>query len=637
MRTRTASVLGAALLAWAKLASASSSDGAPATPVPVGPDAPTWISPSDVRAESYGSATKRSVYITARDGTHLAADIYLPDGVAAGTRLPTVLEQTRYYRSISFAADPVASCKIVSPAYGFFAKRGYAVVVVDVRGSGASFGTRTTEFSDAEVKDGTAVVDWITAQSWSNGRVGATGVSYVGTTSEFLVLNHHPAVKAVAPVSVGYDFYADLDFPGGLRNKLFIDNWGALNQALDDGQPAQGPMAALKAFAGPCPVEEDLDGRQLKAAILEHAGNLKSAAALQDVRFRDDPWSSGPADWPAPYADQQSLDAGSTPLLDLVGWADSGYAKGAINMMRNTTSPQQRLIIGASNHGMTAFYGPGVTEPTPSAFSIDAEILRFFDHYVAGLENGYEREPRLRWFTTGSNVWNSANAWPTTARTVRYALGAGRTLTPGLGTKPGGQDVFTPTADAGTGDFGRWNTTLGGGPVVYAERSAADADLLAYTSEPLEQDLTVTGAPVVTLAIANTAKDADYLVYLEEVDATGRAFYVSEGELRASHGRGSSMPYKTLTPGHSDLRRDAMTDTAGRTLKLDISLLPLSHRFAKGTRLRLVLAGSDSAHFSSPPLAGQRWTVKLGDGGSSLSLPVAAVANISPRPNDHGQ
>lgn len=637
MRARIVSALAATLFVGTSPTPAFPSETAPTHSAPAAPDAATWITPSDVRPERYGSTVKHSVYITARDGTRLAADIYLPEGVAADTRLPTVLEQTRYYRTLAFRPDPVTSCKAVAPVFDFFAKRGYAVVVVDVRGSGASFGSRATEFSDAEIADGAAVVDWITGQPWSNGRVGATGVSYVGTTSELLLLNHHSAVKAVAPISIGFDFYADIDFPGGLRNTLFIDNWAALNQALDEGHPEHAPMAALKAAAGPCPVDEDSDGRELEAAIAEHGGNLNSAAALRDVRFRDDRWSSGPPLWPKPYAKEHSIDASGTPLLDLVGWTDSGYAKGAINLWLNTTAPQQRLIIGASNHGMTAFYGPGVTEPTPSAFNVYTEVLRFFDHYVAGLDNGYEREPRLRWFTTGSNVWNAAAAWPTRARTLRYALGAGRTLTPGSGGEPSGQDVFTPTADAKTGDLSRWNTTLGGGPVAYGERSAADAALLAYTSAPLEQDLTVTGAPVVTLAITNTANDADYLVYLEEVDAPGRAFYVTEGELRASHGRGGSVPYTTLTPEHSDLRREMMPGIAGQPLKLDIALLPLSHRFAKGARLRLVLAGSDSAHFSSPPLASQRWTVKLGVGGSSLALPVVAVTDRSRRPDEHGQ
>jgi putative CocE/NonD family hydrolase len=629
MKAPTTSALAVALVVGTSLTPASPSE---TTPPRSAPDAATWIKPSDVRPERYGSTVKHSFYITARDGTRLAADVYLPKGVAADTRLPAVLEQTRYYRTLAFKPDPAASCKAIGPAFDFFAKRGYAVVVVDVRGSGASFGTRATEFSDAEVKDGAAVVDWIISQPWSNGSVGATGVSYVGTTSELLLLNHHPAVKAVAPISIGFDFYADIDFPGGLRNAFFIDNWAALNQALDEGHPEHAPMAVLKAAAGPCPVDEDADGRALEAAVAEHAENLNSAAALRNVRFRDDRWSSGPPLWPKPYAQEHSIDASNTPLLDLVGWADSGYAKGAINMLLNTTSPQQRLIIGATNHGMTAFYGPGVTEPTPSAFNVYAEVLRFFDHYVAGLDNGYEREPRLRWFTTGSNVWNAAGTWPKPARTLRYALGAGRTLTPGSDGEPGGQEVFTPTADAKTGDLSRWNTTLGGGAVAYGERSGADDVLLAYTSAPLEQDLTVTGAPVVTLKITNTAKDADYLVYLEEVDAAGHAFYVTEGELRASHGRVGSVPYTTLTSGHSDLRREAMPSTPGQLLKLDIALLPLSHCFAKGTRLRLVLAGSDSAHFSSPSLAHQRWIVKLGLGGSSLALPVVADADISRKP-----
>ncbi|GAA0294957.1 CocE/NonD family hydrolase [Sphingomonas oligophenolica] len=585
------------------------------------PDAPPSISRA-VRPATAASVLKRSTYVAMPDGTRLAVDIYLPEGYATGPRLPAILEQTRYYRSQAIGADPVKSCKIVAPHYAFFALRGYAVIVADVRGTGASYGTRPAEFSDPEVEDGSRLVDWIAAQPWSNGSVGADGISYVGTTSEMLLRNHNPKVKAVAPISGGYDFYADLDFPGGARNKFFIGGWGAFNKALDAGHPEAIPVLAQLGWHGPCPVDGDEDGKQVAAAIGEHQHNLDSAAELRAVKFRDDAWASGAAAWPDPARYRRSIDELQTPLLAIAGWYDSGYANAAIERFRNTTSRQQWLVIPSANHGVRAFYAPSVTGPMPANFDADAEVLRFFDHYVAGMDNGYEREPRVRWFTSGIDTWQSSSTWPQPTKTMTLCFSPTRTLE----TRPcagAGTIDYVPTADAQTGDNTRWNTTLGGAPVYYGDRATVDRQLLAFTGQALTSPASVTGHPVVTLDLKNTTADADYFVYLEEVKPSGAAFYVTEGVLRASHSAIGPVGYASTLPTHSDLAADQLTDTANRRIKLAIRLQPTSHVFARGSRIRLVIAGTDRAHFDSPSLEGQHWTIRVGRAGSQLQLPLA--------------
>jgi hypothetical protein len=510
----------------------------------------------------------------------------------------------------------------MAPFVDYFVQRGYAFVIVDVRGSGASFGVRHSEFSSEEIRDGGAVVDWIVAQPWSNGRVGSTGVSYLGTTAELLLVNHNPAVKAVAPISSGYDFYADIDYPGGVENQYFNQGWGRLDQALDHADPTSLQKLGIK--GGPCPVDADSDGTLLRAAIAEHAGNADVAATLAAAQFRDDTKAGLPEGWPSPYRRQDVIDAARTPLLALVGWADAGYAKGAIDRFLNTRSDLQRLVIAPVNHGLAYFFTPGVVAPTLSSFDSKAEILRFFDHYIAGLDNRYERGPRLRWFTTGANRWNAGETWPKPGRPADFCFAPGRLLQhPCARSKPTFEE-FSPTADAQSGDLARWNSSLGGKPVVYAERSRLDAALMTYSSAPLADPLEFTGVPALTLDVANTAPDEDYFVYLEDVSPNGDAYYVTEGELRASHSKAGPAPYRTLGPSHSDLRQDRLTGLAGVRLRFDIALLPTSHRFAAGHRIRIAIAGSDTAHFNSPALAGQHWSI--GQGGvhpSRLTLPAA--------------
>ena len=158
-----------------------------------------------------------SRYHPMEDGCRLALDLYLPMG--APERVPAIVLLTPYYRRFALSADAPAGTE-PSPNAGrwrdLFVPRGYALVVVDVRGSGASFGTRDAFRSPRERADFQVVAEWIAAQNWSNGRIGATGISYVGAAADFLASTGHPAVRAIAPISAVWDTYIDHYNPGGL-------------------------------------------------------------------------------------------------------------------------------------------------------------------------------------------------------------------------------------------------------------------------------------------------------------------------------------------------------------------------------------------------------------------------------------
>ena len=139
-----------------------------------------------------------SVYVTMRDGVRIAVDVYLPQGADAPKGFPTIVIATPYYRRFR-ASDPAAENSPMAFRYrDAFVPRGYALLVMDVRGTGASFGHRDSFRSPKERDDYGEIVQWIVEQPWSDGRVGATGISYPGAASVFLASTGHPAVKAVA-------------------------------------------------------------------------------------------------------------------------------------------------------------------------------------------------------------------------------------------------------------------------------------------------------------------------------------------------------------------------------------------------------------------------------------------------------
>jgi predicted acyl esterase len=166
-------------------------------------------------------AAPASRYLAMRDGCRLAVDVWLPqqrgEGAPPAAAVPSIVVLTPYYRR--FALRPGGKAEVAPNAAKFrdaFVPRGYAVVVVDVRGTGASFGTRDSFRSPREREDSREIADWIVAQPWSDGRVGATGISYPGAAADFLASTGHPAVRAIAPLFAVWDTWADHYYPGGI-------------------------------------------------------------------------------------------------------------------------------------------------------------------------------------------------------------------------------------------------------------------------------------------------------------------------------------------------------------------------------------------------------------------------------------
>lgn len=154
------------------LAQADNTKGVAQSPQPslqpsLGPDRAWWEkddNPDGISTPSYSGVKRSSRYVTLRDSVRLAVDVYLPEGLSARARLPTILEQTRYRRSFEFKPEIRQAMDRPPQRVVEFVTRGYAYVIVDVRGSGASFGNRRGELLPLEARDGKDVVDWIIVQ-----------------------------------------------------------------------------------------------------------------------------------------------------------------------------------------------------------------------------------------------------------------------------------------------------------------------------------------------------------------------------------------------------------------------------------------------------------------------------------------
>jgi putative CocE/NonD family hydrolase len=585
--------------------------------------------PYEVGDPVYGGVDHTSRHLIMRDGVKIAVDLYLPEDLGQGERIPAILWQTRYWRAWKLRWPFRLFTDPTQERVPEFVTRGYAWVSVDARGSGASFGHRIHPWSEDETRDGAEIVDWILAQPWSNGRVGSFGTSYAGTTAEFLVVNQHPAVKAVAPRFSLFDAYTDIAYPGGVPLAWFTEQWGIANSALDRNQLPPHVSAIFGWWIdyvvdGVRPVDGSEGEALLEAALRDHAANWDVHRTAQQVTFRDDVNENGnTVDVFSPHAYADRVDASGTAIYSWSGWFDGGYQHSAIKRDLTLTGSGNRLIIGPWTHGGRHQVRGGRSIPTE--FDDVAELLKFFDHHLKGRATGLKDEARVHYYTMVEGTWKAAARWPPPAEVVRFYLGEDAALQTGRPESADGSDRYLVDYSHGTGDASRWNSLMGW-PVNYPDRAEADRKLLVYDSPPLTRDLEVTGHPVVTLYVTSSASDGVFIVYLEDVDEKGRVQYVTEGLLRGLHRKLSDRtpPHATVVPHRSFERADGRPLVPGEVTELMFDLLPTSYLFRQGHSIRIALAGADRDHFALIPSDGPpTWTV-LRDAAhpSHVALPV---------------
>ena len=247
----------------------------------------------------------QSVYVPVGDGVRLAVDVWLPvERTAVGGTVGTVMRVTRYHRAEA-PRVPGPEADTNAAAGDLFNRAGFALVVVDARGTGASFGTRAGELSEREITDYGELIDWIAAQPWSNGRVGVCGTSYEGQAAELIAGLGNAHLVAVAALFSPYDPYRELFYPGGCGTGGRYARWMYESQlkdgvagALDRLAAVTGQPAETIALPPPAKPVDGTDGPALlDAAIGEHQSNTDVHALMGRVPFRDDRVAS--LDWEA--------------------------------------------------------------------------------------------------------------------------------------------------------------------------------------------------------------------------------------------------------------------------------------------------------------------------------------------------
>jgi len=509
---------------------------------------------------SYDGHQLTSQYVTVRDGTRLAVDVFLPtrEGKAAADKLPVVWMHTPYNRrttsnGLTAANYPGKALQLV--------KFGYAVAVADFRGLYASFGRNAGynrgEWQDAAKFDAYDITEWLAKQPWSNGKVGMWGCSATGGSQMQALSTAPPSLKAIFPMSCEWDVYAFVA-SGGITPR------DSPTMMMRGGGHAERDRSAVA-------VDGDTDGKLLNAAIAEHASNLETAGI---VPFRDSlSQEFGSAWWlkssPHTYAD--TINRSGIAVYAAVNWAEGFTGHGPAYTFNNLRTPK-KLILGPGKHCDWA------TVLTETGFDLVTEELRFFDHWLRGIDNGVMREPAVTYYTYNEapeRAWKYSKTWPPRGgkRTAFY-LSSGA-LSPGKPPSAGGETRMQVRYDTDAEAF--W------------------ASGLTFATPPLSRDTEITGHATARLWISSTDTDADIIARIDDVAPDGTHQYVGvEGKLRASLRATAKAPYETMgLPWHPFTAASAQPLVPGVPVEVQFEFLPTSYLFKAGHRVRLTLQFAD--------------------------------------------
>jgi putative CocE/NonD family hydrolase len=556
---------------------------------------------------------RSSRYLIMPDGVGIALEIFLPP-LTQATPVPTLLKATPYWRAWDIRV-PIIEDTIVEEAAWWLAQ-GYALIIMDVRGRGASGGHSPYPFAPAELEDFNQVLNWIARQSWSNGQVGAYGISYDGTAADWMTTLNNPALTAVAPQFSDFDLYADLLMPGGIRFETFLQTWeeSIVAQDTNDICAFLGVTDATECetiqpmIGGIKPVDNDLDGTQLAAALADHQANGKVDQMSQHLVARDDLFGSVPFDSLNPYTNQVATEQSGVAYFTWASWFDAGTANGALKRFKHYRNPQQ-VIIGPWTHGADADANPYRSPTAELELNTEAQfalLAEFFDTWVKQPKPNLETPKLIRYYTLNENVWKTTPTWPPVGvQMQRFYLHEHASLRQQIPVVESPADSYLVDFNATTGANNRWLTQLGTDDVYYGDRREADQLLLTYDSEPLEQPIEITGHPVIKLYFSADLPDIAIYIYLEDVAPDGTVTYLTEGQLRAVHRQvRDDINFAGEGPQHSYLREDMQALTPNEVVTLAITLNPISVWLAAEHRIRIAIAGHDQGTFMRIPKEG---------------------------------
>lgn len=570
MLWRTSPVLIAALMLTVGLVPAHAEPG-------VAP--PGW----QPRAAEYGVTAQDNVDVPMSDGTVLKADVIRPagpDGEPAPGKFPVLVTQTPYNKVLPG----------VNGRSDFLAQRGYALVSVDVRGTGSSPGTWKA-FDEREQRDGAEIVEWAASRPWSNGKVGLRGASYSGINQLFTAARQPKGLKALFPYVPMGDAYRDVVGTGGQLGVAFVPFWLLSVTALGVLPPTTLPTEPVNAVR----------------TLLNHVGGALSFQAPMMLGAL----AGEELAYDGPFYQQRS------PMSVIDKVRVPTFIVGAQRDLFQRSAPLLREAIAGNGVPAKLLFGPGthigaVTGegmPAPGIRKLDELELRWFDHYVRGVPDpGLDRDiAPITTYEQGTGRYLRSASWPLPDVRFRpYRLGPSGTLRAG-DTGSGGSDFvpWNPIAGACSASLSQWTAGLAAPALPCEDNRGNDATGATYDLPVRGKPLKLAGPMAAHLTVSTPARDGQLTVRVEDVAPDGTSRQISAGwqtlSLRALDERRSVHRDGYLVrPYHRYTENATLPVPPNTPFAVDIEVFPAAASIAPGHKLRIAVQTADFPHLLPP-------------------------------------
>lgn len=473
-----------------------------------------------------------NVFVKMRDGIRLAVDIYSP--MIEG-RYPVLLSMSPYSKDIQ-QKPPHWSHAIESGATGFFVDHGYIHVIAQSRGAGLSQG-KWELFGERERSDGYDLIEWIAAQQWCDGNVGMIGDSYWSWSQYHAAAAQPPHLKCICLSDGTTDLYRDLAYQGGIYNAEFLDTWISYHTRM---------------FAWPGPVEGKLPPMNLTYELAN--------------RPCDGPW----------YHERSAktyLAQIKVPVMSISPQGGAMHARGQLAGYRLITAPKKLLIVPPTGFWSHVQF--------LTNYPLNKQMLRWFDHWMKGIDTGIMNEPEVAIFDAGTRKWRYEREYPVArTRWTKFYL---------RGRQAESEDAGSLQIEpAGNEDPDSYRL-----PDSIAQLLASKP-ALSYRTAPLKSPLRIWGPLNVCLHASSTQKDTVWFVKLAIVSPDGQLRPISRGMLRASFralDKAMSLPGQ---PYHPFDKQELLEP--GRVYEYEIEMRPVFITLAAGHRLELQIASEDLSY-----------------------------------------
>ena len=519
----------------------------------------------------YSVIFEKDVPIRVRDGTVLRADVYRPDVPQGNTeKFPVLLSLSAYQKAMDriLPHEPPFT-HVERPEPDWWVPRGYTLVFIDTRGTGTSPG-QSDLWSMQEAWDYYDAIEWAADQSWSNGKVGLVGVSYYAITQWNVSSLQPPSLTTIVPWEGWADMYRDSVFHGGIFNQGFYGRWWL-----------------------------DVRGKQL----LENTRADNSAALSEDLIYNfmahhlDSPW------WDEVKSRAQ-FDKITVPLYSSGNWGGwNHHMRGNVDGYVRSASIHKKLEMHIGGH-TDAFYSDEGKH----------EMLRWYDHWLKGKDTGIMDEPPVKLCIRTSVrecEWRFENEWPL-ARTQyrRYYLNPEAA---GVVQDAVHDAILTTTPPSREGQL-----VYPTGPEAYS-RGLAGQPTLTFVTEPMSEDVEITGHSNLVMWVSSETDDMDIFAYLRNMAPDGTVETATRGILRVALRKLNpelSTPYR---PYHSHDEEQKLTP--GGVVPVQVEIWATSMVFKAGHRIRLDVQPHDGQHYFAAYALGNNTIYTGGDRASYVLLP----------------